>query len=398
MVLYLSGFQYTQLQQGYLAPLDGDQSVTHHQCTRVDPQYYFIRLLQAACIFTRLMKLLRTSKSRQYRVFINYFLGPLLFGWLSWSIYRQIQQQPGLEAAWERIRSSLSSPMLWNLAAVLVLMWVNWGLEALKWKIAVKPVQEIGFGKALQAILSGVSFSVSTPNRIGEYLGRVLYMQEGKRLKTISITIVGSMSQLIITLLAGAIGLVILKKEIVSHQLIGNMWMNVILYGVLTVLAGLILFYFRLSWLIRWLAKIPGFRKFNYLVEAVADCSPRLLLYMLFISLLRFGVFILQYGLLFALFDVQLGAAQVLWTISVAFLVMAIIPTIAIAELAQRGKVVIALTGLYSSNELGMTFATAGIWFINLIIPAIIGSLLILRMRKIVSEESSDQISSSRKN
>lgn len=133
-------------------------------------------------------------------------------------------------------------------------------------------------------------------------------------------------------------------------------------------------------------------------MEAVADCSPRLLLYMLFISLLRFGVFILQYGLLFALFDVQLGAAQVLWTISVAFLVMAIIPTIAIAELAQRGKVVIALTGLYSSNELGMTFATAGIWFINLIIPAIIGSLLILRMRKIVSEESSDQISSSRKN
>ena len=57
---------------------------------------------------------------------------------------------------------------------------------------------------------------------------------------------------------------------------------------------------------------------------------------------------------------------------------MAIIPTIAIAELAQRGKVVTAIVGLYSVNELGMTFATAGIWFINLILPAIIGSLLIL--------------------
>lgn len=334
------------------------------------------------------MKLHRTSKSRHYRIFINYFLGPLLFGWLSWSIYRQIQQQPGLEAAWQGIRASLSGPMLWNLVAVIVLMWVNWGLEAIKWKISVKPVQDISFGKALQAILSGVSFSVSTPNRIGEYLGRVLYMEEGKRLKTISITIVGSMSQLLITLLAGMIGLLCLQKEIVSHQLIGQMWMNVILYGVMIVFATVCLFYFRLSWLIRWVGRIPGTKKFGYLVEAIAECSPRLLSKLLLISLLRFLVFIIQYWLLFALFDVHLQGWQVLWTISLAFLVMAVIPTIAIAELAQRGKVVIALAGLYSSNELGMTFATAGIWFINLIIPAIIGSLLILRMRKIVSDKT----------
>lgn len=331
------------------------------------------------------MKLNRTSK-----IFINYFLGPVLFGWLSWSIYRQVQKQPGLEEAWLRIKGSLGSPLIWNLAGVLLLMIVNWGIEAVKWKISVKPVQVVSFGKALQAVLSGVSFSVSTPNRIGEYLGRVLYMDEGNRLKTISITIVGSISQLIITLLAGAIGLIVLRKEIIAGQLISPMWMSVIQYGVLAVLGGFLLFYFRISWLIKWVDKLPGSKRFAYLIEALEEFHPLLLLRLLLLSLLRFLVFIVQYWLLFVLFDVHLSGPQVLWTISVSFLVMAVIPTIAIAELAQRGKVVTAIVGLYTANELGMTFATAGIWFINLILPAVIGSLLILRMRKIISAKSVD--------
>lgn len=339
----------------------------------------------------------RTSKSGKYRFFINYILGPLLFAWLSWSIYRQISRQPGLSAAWERIKASVDSPLIWNALAVVLLMWVNWGLEALKWRLSVKPVQEVSFSKALQAILSGVSFSVSTPNRVGEYLGRVLYMKEGNRLKTISITIVGSISQLIITLLAGLIGLILLRQEILDRQLMSAIWMNVVVYGVLAVLAGLLLFYFRLSWLIRWLDRIPAMKRFTYLVEALENFHPVLLLRLLLLSLMRFGVFILQYWLCFQLFDVQLSGSQTLWTISVAFLVMAVIPTIAIAELAQRGKVVIAITGIYSTNELGMTFATAGIWFINLIIPAIIGSLLILRLRKIIRDQEPAQTSSSLK-
>jgi hypothetical protein len=165
------------------------------------------------------------------------------------------------------------------------------------------------------------------------------------------------------------------------------LWVLVVIYGGKGVLLELTLFYFRLPWLIRWVDRLPGSKRFAYLVEALEDFHPSLLLRLLLLSLLRFAVFILQYYLLFLLFDVNLSLWQVCWTISVSFLVMAIIPTIAIAELAQRGKVVTTVAGLYSANELGMTFATAGIWLINLIIPAIIGSLLILRMRKIVKED-----------
>ena len=326
------------------------------------------------------MKLTRNSK-----IFINYFLGPLLFCWLSWSIYRQIIRQEGLKQAWQKINASLSGPLIWIVLVVLLLMIVNWSFEALKWKISVRSVQEVSFSKALQAIFSGISFSVTTPNRVGEYIGRLFYMNEGNRLKTISITMVGSMSQLIITLLAGIVGLLYLGPDAVRTGLMEAIWMKCIIYGTIAVLIGLLLFYFRLSWVIRGVSKLPGSKKFLYLVEALEQLDIKLLLQLLLFSLLRFVVFTLQYYLLFLLFDVDITLTQAVWTVSVSFLVMAVIPTIAIAELAQRGKVITAIVGLYSSNLLGMTLATAAIWFVNLILPAIIGSLLILRRRKILS-------------
>ena len=75
---------------------------------------------------------------------------------------------------------------------------------------------------------------------------------------------------------------------------------------------------------------------------------------------------------------------------SVSFLVMAVIPTFAIAELGLRGKVSLIFAGLFSANKAGIIFTTAGIWFINLIIPALIGSLLILSIKKIYKRENEE--------
>jgi uncharacterized membrane protein YbhN (UPF0104 family) len=325
---------------------------------------------------------------RNIKIFINYFLGPLLFTWLAWSIYNQIQRQPDVSQAWQRIKQSFSSPLVLNLFVAVLLMIVNWSIEAAKWKMALYSVQRVSFLKAFKAVLSGVSFSVSTPNRVGEYLGRLLYMEEGNRLKTISISIVCSISQLIITLLAGGIGLIVLRPLIEERLHIGALWMQVTTYGVGAVVIVLTLFYFNLSGLIKWVDRLPGARRFAYLVSALEDFNATLLLRLLSLSALRFVVFIIQYYLLFRLFGVEISWGDAFWTVSVSFLVMAVIPTIAIIELVQRGKVVAKVVGLYSANELGMNLATTSIWLINLIIPAIIGSLLILSIRKIIKNKA----------
>ncbi len=345
------------------------------------------------CIFTRLMKLHRNIK-----IFINYLLGPVLFLWLSWSIYQEISGQPDIGLAWRHIKSSFRSPLLLNMVVVIGLMIVNWSIEACKWKISVSGIQSIPFSTAFRAILSGVSFSVSTPNRVGEYLGRVLYMEEGNRLKTIAVTIVGSISQLIITLVMGLAGLILLKRDIETGQVVSGLWLQVVIYGVMAAILVLLLFYFRLSWLANWVDRLPLMKKFNYLTRALEDFNTGILIRLLALSFLRYLVFLLQYYLLFVFFDVKISGWEAGWSVSVSFLVMAILPTFAIAELGLKGKVALIFTGLFSTNKAGIFFATAGIWFINLVIPAILGSLLILGIKKLYTGKEDDQISSSLKN
>ena len=327
------------------------------------------------------MKLNRNSK-----IFINYFLGPLIFIWLSWSIYNQVRKQPELETAWKSIRDTFTGPLAWNLLLVVLLMIINWSVEALKWKISVKRIQAVSFFKAFRAVLSGVSFAVTTPNRIGEYLGRMLYMDEGNRLRTISITIVGSMSQLIITCVVGIIGLFILQPYLAGDQFSSPVWYNTILSGASLFTVGLLLFYFRLSWITRWVEKLPGIRRFTYLVSAVDNLPASLLWKLLGLSLLRYSVFILQYLLIFPVFAVELQFSEVLWGVSVSFLIMAVIPTIALIELPLRGTTMTMAMAMFTTNQLGVGLTTAAIWLINLVIPAVLGSLLLLTLRKLVKE------------
>jgi hypothetical protein len=67
--------------------------------------------------------------------------------------------------------------------------------------------------------------------------------------------------------------------------------------------------------------------------------------------------------------------------VCVMLLVLAIVPTIALAELGFRGKLSLSLFGLYSTNTLGIVATAAGIWIINLMIPAVAGAIFILGVR-----------------
>jgi len=322
--------------------------------------------------------------NKNIKIFINYFLGPVLFAWLSYSIYNQVRHQPDLDQKWENIRQSFSSPKIFNLVAVFLLMIINWGIESFKWKLSVRKIQQVSFFTSFKAILSGTSFSATTPNRVGEYLGRVLYMNEGNRLKAISLTIAGSMSQLIITLFMGWMGLILLRKQVESNQLLSGIWIQVMVYGISFVLLILTVFYFRLPGITRWIDRLPGIRKYAWLVKGLEDFNATLMLQLLSLSALRFLVFIIQYYLLFRLFNVDVSWWQGLWAISVSFLVMAVIPTIALfTDLSLRGQVSLKLVGLFSGNDLGIGLTSVSIWFINLILPALAGSLLILSIKRI---------------
>jgi hypothetical protein len=164
-------------------------------------------------------------------------------------------------------------------------------------------------------------------------------------------------------------------------QGLDSFWLQVLQYGVIIVLLILTGIYFRLSLLINLVDKLRNNNRYSWLVSSLKDIDATLLLKLLSLSAIRYIVFVVQYFLLFRLFEVNTGWSQCFWAVSVIFLVLAIIPTFAIAELGLRGKVGLKLIGLFSANSLGISITTATIWIINLVLPAIAGSLLILSVK-----------------
>jgi len=349
------------------------------------PRIIFEGFCNEQVIFTGLMKL-----NKNIKIFLNYILGPLLFAWLSYSIFKQIKNQPHLEEAWLRIKSSFSNITVINLILVFLLMFVNWSLEALKWKLSVQHVQPVSFARSFKAILSGVSFAVTTPNRTGEYIGRVLYMSEGNRLKVISLTVLGSLSQLIVTIFFGLVALVILRPDIDSSGLSGwPVWINLLLIGGSVVLLFLTVFYLRIGLLIRWIDKIPAIKKYIWLIDELEKTDTTLLLRLLSISMLRYLVFATQYFLLFYFFGVEVSWWQGFWAIALVFFIMAITPTIALFEVVQKIYVTKEIFAIFTVNSLAIGIVTTTIWFVNLVIPAAIGSLLILGLKLFKKDEAS---------
>ena len=143
----------------------------------------------------------------------------------------------------------------------------------------------------------------------------------------------------------------------------------------------LILLFFRLSWMIRLLEKIPLVAKYRFVVENMESLHWWFLTKILILSAARYVVFVVQYMLLLSVFEVNIASIDAIALLTVMFLVLSIVPSIALAELGFRGKVSIQLLGLLSSNTVGIVATAAGIWVINLIIPAIAGTVFLLGVR-----------------
>jgi len=313
--------------------------------------------------------------------FSNYFLGPLLFVWLLFSISTVIRGQAHLLQSWSTIRTSFGSPRILLLVTVALLMLVNWGIEALKWRLLVRPVQPVSFGQAFKAVLSGVSFSISTPNRVGEYLGRMLYMPEGKRLRIVALTLIGSCAQLLVTLWVGTLCFLLLRAKLVGSGLLHPiMWR----FGAFSLLLGscfLTLFYFHIATLERWLERAVRKASWLYLVEALKEFGMQRLGRLLLLSAVRYLVFVIQYVLAFRFFHVDVSLLSAAGVMGLVFLALAVIPSVVLLEVGIRGQVSLKLIGIFSANSLGILLTTVAIWLINLVIPALAGSILILGIK-----------------
>ena len=308
---------------------------------------------------------------------------------LCWIIWWQLRQQVNFSLLATRLSESMKAQGLFYIPLLVVLMILNWLIESIKWKTAVASVQPVSLVRAFKAVLAGVSISLSLPNRIGEYLGRVLYLEPAQRVRAISVTVVASFSQLIVTILMGVLGLLLARPVMLSR---GGWAIQTwcIAMGIATLVVVLmLLLYFNISFLNRWLQQklmTPSSTwalRFKGWLAALDSCDAAILRVLLSLSMLRYGVFIAQYYLAYQFFGVSFTLHQLFIIVSLTFLTLAAVPTFAAPELALRGAVGIFIAKWFTLQTAAVVLSLLLIWITNLILPAIIGALLITGIRNI---------------
>lgn len=253
------------------------------------------------------------------------------------------------------------------LGLVIILMCINWALETIKWKRLINQVIKIDYAVALKNVLTGITLSIITPNRIGEIPGRVYLTNKKERFKEmVYLTSVGAYAQLIATVLFGVIGVFISRKyfsEIIPDK---------VLVYLTTASLFILLGYFLLR-------KIQ--RLFKRVIEITDGLNRRLLLETLLLSFVRFFVFSLQYFLVLKAFSIELGKLEEVFLIPVCFLFSSVIPTMILSEIGVRSSVALLVFGVVSNNPANIVAASVVLWLINVAFPAILGILFLDRFK-----------------
>lgn len=268
------------------------------------------------------------------------------------------------------------------LSIALFLVFINIGIESYKWKFMIRKIEYFSFIRAFGAIVTGITVSVSTPNRIGEFGGRIFHLEKADRVKGALITLLGSFSKFITTVFLGSLGLLSLPFFINSDYFRFDSYLYYILVFIVILLNSFLFIVFLNSPLI---SKIPikylQKRKLQKYLNTFTIFNTNELLKILSLSLSRSMVFSIQYLLLLYCTGVYIDIIPGLLMISIVFFVNSVVPSIAWTEIFVRSSVAGFFIGNISDNEIGIAGATLFIWFVNIVIPSIIGLFFIFKLK-----------------
>jgi len=277
------------------------------------------------------------------------------------------------------LRIKLMSNHVFTFVVVILMMLVNWGIEALKWRYTIRSTEGITVFKAFRLTILGVTLGFLTPNRVGEIPARAFLLNR-INFKVITLkTSVSSFSQVLITLLLGVVGAVFTLHHFsnIHHSLI---WIITLSFGLLF----LLLIYFKTNKLVLLMNRVR-FLKEKEIFAAFSEFTLCELVNILIMSFLRYLVFATQYYLILNAFGISLNGIGEISLIAVCFMVASFIPTIVISEIGVRGSVALFVFGSISILESQIILASLVLWLINVALPALIG-LFSLKELKLIKE------------
>jgi hypothetical protein len=245
---------------------------------------------------------------------------------------------------------------------ILYLSFQNRFLEILKWQNLVGFFKSISVGESTKQVLAALTAGLFTPNGVGEYAGKALYYKKEKTSKIVFLNLICNGIQLILTIVFGSIGLLFL-----------GYWKWVLLLSVLG-------FGF---WILAFFTKKIKIKNYSIetFIEKINEIPKAIHQKNIFLGIARYLTFSHQYYFLFLAFDVHLPYVTLMATIATVYFLASSLPSFQFLDFAVKGSVAVFFFNKLGVNEWIVIFISTLMWFLNIVLPVIIGSFYVLKFK-----------------
>ena len=262
------------------------------------------------------------------------------------------------------------SPML----AAVSLMPLNWLVEAVKWRVLTAHLQSLSLWQATKSVLAGLAVSMLTPNRVGDFAGRIALLKPENRTAGAMTAFVGGYAQMLAIAALGVVAFAL--QPVLPDFLSATADHYVLTMSLLSVfIIALVGFYFSARLLAarfkfnRW----PWFEKF---VGAAGQHTNHQLTDALFLSLCRSVIFIFQLQLMLQSFGINLELIDAFRSIALMYCFVSVIPTFALAEWGVRGSMALLFIVPLGGQPTQIVAASVALWIVNVAVPAAVGAVV----------------------
>jgi len=249
-----------------------------------------------------------------------------------------------------------------GIALLLLLSILNRFFEILKWQNLVSYIHKITLFDATKQVLGALTAGLFTPNGIGEYAGKALFFDKSQAKNIVFLNLICNGIQVIISILFGLLGLWYLGF---------GKWV----FLLLTIVLGFGILGFGLK-----KVRIKGY-SIEKILSKINEIPKKIHRKNSYLAICRYLIFSHQYYLLFLAFDVQLPYFTLMATIATVYFLASSLPTFQFLDFAVKGSVAVYFFGLLNVNEWIVVFISTLMWFLNVVLPVLIGSYFVLNFK-----------------
>lgn len=323
--------------------------------------------------------------TKQQKKYLNLGIKLVIVGLASWFIYAKVSDQKNLKE-FELLMHSINPDVVRiTISVVVLMMFLNWALEVVKWKYLSRKIQRISWWTAFKSVFAGLTWAIFTPNRIGEYGGRIMFLEPGNRASGAVAMGVGLFAQLVLTSVFGALSIAWFVAKYLNLSIV----LNIVVLGTAVLYASVfILLYFNVHWIDRFVNRFKFMEKIKGLFSVLQSFSRKELLYVLLLSLCRFVIFTSQYIILMLLVLPELPFVAMVLMIFILFFIQSAMPSLDIFDFSVRSFVASNLYSYITTQEIAVMAIVSCIWFVNLILPAVIGAAFVFNVNYLDHNQS----------